>query len=1190
MRRKGSNGSHQNSPAAPHVRGAWRLVSLTLTFALLSCSLVLPRGPLSWVVTTAHAAPMTFTVNTTANTSDGSCTSAPGGCTLREAITAANNNPGPDTIAFNIPGGGVQTISLTLSSLPDITGPLTIDGYTQPGSSPNTLANGNNAVLLIELKGNSIIGAPTGGNGLTFQSQTGGSVVRGLVINRFDYGIEVLLGAGDIKIEGNFIGTDPAGSTALGNTIGGIHLDRASGSTIGGTAPAARNVISGNGSDEGGIRLDSVSDTLVQGNYIGTNAGGTGDLGNSGGGVVFNSIEGVGSSNNSIGGTTPGAGNVISGNDGDGVAINGDSSNYVIAGNYIGTNAAGTAQIANDGPGLSINGGSHTVGGTTPGARNVISGNNGDGIFITSGGNNVQGNYIGTGAGGGSPLGNTGNGVMIQGAESNKIGGTASGAGNVIAFNGQDGVREFGGASNSILSNAAFSNNGSGIDLFQDGVTANDLGDVDLPQNFPSLSVVTSGGGATTVVGTLDGKSSAASRIEFFANAACDPSGFGEGQTLIGSTSVTTDGSGHADFNATLPFALPAGHVVTATATDSSDNTSEFSRCLGVAPPAGFLQFSSDSYNVNESGGTATVFVVRTGGSSGTVAVNYASGDGTATGGADYTPASGVLTFADGQTVQSFDIAISNDQLDEVNETVNLSLSNPTGGALLGGQTTAALRILDDDAAPALSVNDVSVTEGNSGTTNASFTVSLSGPARGVVQLRFSTAPGTATSGSDFSPVLATLNFNPGETSRSVIVRVMGDTVPEPGEDFFVNLDNITGPVTVADSQGVGTILDDDGGPTPTPTPTPTASPAVLQFSAAGYGVQEGVGSAQIIVTRTGDASSAVTVEYATADITAGDRGDYGIAIGRLRFAAGETARSFSLFVTDDRFVEGNETLHLSLSNPTGGAVLGGANPVVLTIVDNDVMVSSLNPIDDTAFFVRQHYVDFLSREPDAAGLQFWAAQIEACGADARCRDVMRVNVSAAFFLSIEFQETGYLTHRLYRAAFNRLPRYREFIRDAREAGRGVVVGQGDWRATLEANKVRLADEFVGRADFALIYGGLADGQYVDALNANTGGSFSAAERDALVAGLGGGTETRATVLRKVAEDADFAAREFNAAFVLAQYFGYLQRNPDDPPDSDTDGYLFWLSKLDQFGGDFRKAEMVRAFISSTEYRARFGQ
>jgi uncharacterized repeat protein (TIGR01451 family) len=248
------------------------------------------------------------------------------------------------------------------------------------------------------------------------------------------------------------------------------------------------------------------------------------------------------------------------------------------------------------------------------------------------------------------------------------------------------------------------------------------------------------------------------------------------------------------------------------------------------------------------------------------------------------------------------------------------------------------------------------------------------------------------------------------------------------------------------------------------------------------------------------------------------------------------------------------------------------------------------NPIDNSYNFVQQHYKDFLSRDPDTSGQQFWTNEVESCGANAQCREVKRVNVSAAFFLSIEFQETGYFVYRLEKVSFNRLPRFQQFMTDTRQAAGGVIVNTPGWEQTLENNKRAFAELWARRADFKALYDGKSNAEYVDALYANAGVAVNSVERDALVAGLAGGTETRASALRKVADGAALREKETNRAFVLMQYFGYLRRNPDDLPDSDFSGYNFWLSKLDQFGGDWRAAEMVKAFISSTEYRKRFGQ
>jgi hypothetical protein len=270
---------------------------------------------------------------------------------------------------------------------------------------------------------------------------------------------------------------------------------------------------------------------------------------------------------------------------------------------------------------------------------------------------------------------------------------------------------------------------------------------------------------------------------------------------------------------------------------------------------------------------------------------------------------------------------------------------------------------------------------------------------------------------------------------------------------------------------------------------------------------------------------------------------------------------------------------------------------MTISIADNDTAVATSNPNDASDLFVRQHYSDFLGRDPDTSGLNFWTNQIESCGTDKQCRTIRRINVSAAFYLSIEFQETGFLVYRLFKASYpdnvsrpRGFPTYREFIHDTQDIGRNVIVGQGSWQAQLETNKRIAVDDFVERPEFKLRYPAtLTAAQFVDALNSNTAGALSVAERDALVNGLLSGAETRATVLRKIAEDEDFRAAQFNRGFVLMEYFGYLRRNPTEVPDLNFTGFDFWLSKLNQFNGSFIQAQMVEAFIASSEYRVRFG-
>ena len=305
---------------------------------------------------------------------------------------------------------------------------------------------------------------------------------------------------------------------------------------------------------------------------------------------------------------------------------------------------------------------------------------------------------------------------------------------------------------------------------------------------------------------------------------------------------------------------------------------------------------------------------------------------------------------------------------------------------------------------------------------------------------------------------------------------------------------------------------------------------------------------------------------------------------------------SSSLAVDPGALAAGTHTVEATVTDQTA-LVRSDPQRLLTERVSWSVTVTSANQIDATEFFVAQHYRDFLSREPDAPGLAFWTAGIDSCGANTGCREVKRVETSAAFFQSIEFQETGYLVYRTYKAAYGNMAgkpvplALSEFTPDTLGLGQGLVVNSPGWEGLLETNKQNYFNAFVSRARFAAAYPGtMTAAQFVDALNQNAGQVLSAAEREALVAGLSAGTRTRAQVLRAVAEDADTQRQELNRAFVLMQYFGYLRRDPDASPNSDFSGYNFWLSKLDEFNGNWRAAEMVKAFISSTEYRQRFAQ
>ncbi len=384
-----------------------------------------------------------------------------------------------------------------------------------------------------------------------------------------------------------------------------------------------------------------------------------------------------------------------------------------------------------------------------------------------------------------------------------------------------------------------------------------------------------------------------------------------------------------------------------------------------------------------------------------------------------------------------------------------------------------------------------------------------------------------------------------------------------------------------------------------------------IQFSSSSYVVSEGSGFRTIQVNRSGDISAFATISYATSGGTAKEGRDYTAAYGVLNFAPGETSKTFTVLIIDNAFVDGARIVNLSLTNPTG-ATLSAQSIATLTINDNDT-VSGPNPIDQARFFVQLHYYDFLSRYPDQSGWDFWTNNINNCTPKPSCTDGQRINTSAAYFLSIEFQQTGYLVERIYKAAYGDangastfngtlqlavpIVRFNEFLADTQEIGSGVIVGQTGWETVLENNKQAFAGEFVQRSRFTTAFPtAMTPAQFVDKLFTNSSVTPSATDRNAAINEFGSATNTadtaaRARALRRVAENSTLNTQEFNRAFVLMQYFGYLRRNPNDAPEPSLnyDGYNFWLNKLNAFNGNYVSAEMVKAFIVSSEYRQRFG-
>ncbi|HXD33524.1 MAG TPA: Calx-beta domain-containing protein [Pyrinomonadaceae bacterium] len=358
------------------------------------------------------------------------------------------------------------------------------------------------------------------------------------------------------------------------------------------------------------------------------------------------------------------------------------------------------------------------------------------------------------------------------------------------------------------------------------------------------------------------------------------------------------------------------------------------------------------------------------------------------------------------------------------------------------------------------------------------------------------------------------------------------------------------------------------------------APTSTIQFSATGNSSTEGCSAATVNITRSGATSEAATVDYATTDGSAKQKSDYAVAAGKLVFNPGETSKSLKILLTDDGYAEGTETLTVNLSNPTGGAALGSETSITFNILDNDTATSTTtNVIDDAGTFVCQHYHDFLNRQGDSGGQAYWTDKLTQCGTDAACIQRQRIGVSAAFFIEQEFQQTGFYVYRAYKALLGRRLAYTEFMSD-----RSRLLASSN----LDAAKTSYTLELVQRSEAVNKYANAPDAPaFVDALIKtvrDNSGVELASKRDELLAEYNTGTsqnDSRARTLRKVVEYDEFKNVEYNRAFVLAQYFGYLRREPD------ASGYDFWLNVLTQNPSNYRG--MVCAFITAFEYQDRFG-
>ena len=479
----------------------------------------------------------------------------------------------------------------------------------------------------------------------------------------------------------------------------------------------------------------------------------------------------------------------------------------------------------------------------------------------------------------------------------------------------------------------------------------------------------------------------------------------------------------------------------------------------------------------------------------------------------------------------------------------------------------------DCGSAQALAISGASFNRGD-GTTNVTSVFAIDPTNPGV------SIPATSFLVTDTNNLNATFNFPGGSAGKTFLIFASG---PNGTSRNMITLPAGT-PVGVPTGNEAGNIVSFSCGQN-------------FQFSGGVFGILEDCVVASVTITR-GSPSGTATVDVATSDGSALQKSDYTAIFRTISFGVGETSKTVNIPITEDSFNEPTEFLNLLLSNPTGGAVLGGQSTAILNILNDDDPPPPGNAIDDPATFVCQHYHDFLNRQGDAAGLAFWTDQITSCAGDPACIEVKRINVSAAFFLSIEFQNTGFFVLRTQRAAFGKksadpLTRfaYLPFLKDTQQVGTGVVFGQPGADALLEANKQAYTTQIVTSAPFIAAYPLAQAGPvYVDALFATATVVPTAAERTAAITAFGGGgTAGRVAALRSVVDAISLRDAEFNPAFVLMQYYGYLRRNPTDPPDNNDVGYQFWLTKLNSFGGNFVNAEMVKAFIRSAEYRQRFG-
>jgi CSLREA domain-containing protein len=972
----------------------------------------------------------------------------------------------------------------------------------------------------------------------------------------------------------------------------------------------------------------------VQGCYIGTSADGTAAQGNGTGGVRLNS------GGSTIGGTTAAARNVISGNTTNGIII--VTGSNTVQGNYIGTNAAGTAAVGNTVDGMSVASNGNTIGGTAAGAGNLISGNGENGVTISGSNNQVQGNLVGTNAAGSGGLGNGSslignfNGILITfTGTNNTIGGTAAGARNILAgslvsnngiriagssntvqgnYIGTDvtgqvtlgGVRSgmtiqgsnnlIGGttaAARNIISGNGFGSGGLGIDICCDGgATGNQVQGNYIGLKADGASALLNNGGGVRV-GSGNPNNTIGGTAAGAGNVISGNSGPGVQIVQNGNNAVLVQGN--------IIGLNPAGTTVIANSYGVYIETPSSGSTIGGTTAA--------ARNVISGNQISNVYLTGAGTTGNLIQGNYIGTQANGTS-AVSNPGRGVYIL-DGATNNTIGgTAAGAGNLVAFNTLgVGLDVGSGNGNAILGNSVfsntglgidlgldgVTANDACDSDTGPNTRQNFPVITSVTPGATNTTISGTLNSTASTQFRLEFFANASSDSSGNGEGQVfLGSTNVTTdGSCSGSFNFIVPNVSITEP----FITA-TATDPNNNT-SEFSASVLDAG------------VTPKTLQFSSANFNVGEGAGHVTVSVTRSGDATGVATVDFRTTDTDnftvncankAGQafaRCDFATVVGTLTWAAGDaSSKSFDVPVINDSYGENSETFGVALTNATGGS-LGTQSTATVTITDNEA-TDGPNPIlqgnaAGVSFFVRQHYLDFFGREPEVG--EPWSGVLNGCtdqfnfdpmNPSAACDRIM---VSGSIFGSPEFKDKGIYVIDFYRVAFDRRPTYLEFVFD-------LASITGVTALEVQAKRSAFANNFVLRGEFGTL-AGLTNNNYVNTLMSHNGqynllsihtpdpanpdGATKVTLTTAdLINRLNNVTLTRAQVLRAIVQSDEVTQNlESVNAFVASQYYGYLRRSPD------TTGFNGWVNHLRNNPTDFRT--MIHGFLNSTEYRLRFG-